>query len=726
MIGRLDRRFLCVAFAVMCLVAAAVVWVVGENRLGTLRRAMWQQTGESLAGETVELLQSQAVLAGFVGAVIPLTGLGGRFEAILGEMVQRHPELRAIVVSDETGRVVMEAWRNQASTLRRAGDDLQVVQPFAPSPSAGQPLDEAQGREQDAAPVLVRTSEASSLPAMVGVGVSFRLPEWRLPGRVTVLTLGADMPSARAVRDRIWLIGHDDAAIAEPGLLTKMAKASSGLDWTVLRRMESTAGMMRLAMEDGAHDVFYRKLDPWPATLVIDTGQAARRPIQPHGVAALALGVLAAFWLWRAKRMPTGQAGAGARSCDPIMAPADRNAVTRRLAAEVAHTFNNVLTVLAFDAEMVGVVAPDDVRLQVLSRSMIGAAALGTQLTQRLLCYAERAVLRPRMVDLEIELSKRHHNLSAALDPGQTLLFEFPANPGCPVLVSVDPDALEICLMALLRNAADATPPRAEIRLTMNLVQSGCAEMVALVVDDAGPGMDAFTLAHAMEPGFSSSPDGRPDSRRLGLGLSAAVGFARQSGGQLTLDSAPGLGTQVRLLLPLLKDGSPSDAIVGLVSNAMPVAPTSSLLSLGLPAPTHRIPPCPKRVLLVEDNATVRDSITRRLRANGYDVTEAVTVAEVLDQVARGVDLMLTDIVLNDATDGWALAAQARQINPTLPLVFMSGFMSSRQPELLAGDELASFVRKPVDSAELHTVIVGLLALHETRQIQKMPDAIET
>jgi DNA-binding NtrC family response regulator len=134
--------------------------------------------------------------------------------------------------------------------------------------------------------------------------------------------------------------------------------------------------------------------------------------------------------------------------------------------------------------------------------------------------------------------------------------------------------------------------------------------------------------------------------------------------------------------------------------------------------PTLQSPERPKRVLLVEDSIPVRDSIARRLRADGYDVVDAVTVSEVLAYVARGVDVMVTDIVLSDSVDGWTLATRARELNPMLPLVFMSGFMTSRQPELLSGNELASFVRKPVNGAELNTVIAGLLALRETRQLQ--------
>jgi CheY-like chemotaxis protein len=270
------------------------------------------------------------------------------------------------------------------------------------------------------------------------------------------------------------------------------------------------------------------------------------------------------------------------------------------------------------------------------------------------------------------------------------------------MLVKVDPEALQACLMALLRNAADAAGARAEITLEIERVFEVSLQQVSLTVDDAGPGMDSATLAQAMEPGFSKAASGR----RLGLGLSAASGFARQSGGKLTLHSTAGMGTRARLVLPLL-----ADAAGGAEAAPVIVAPPEA-------RPNSRAPARPKRVLLVEDNAPVRDSIARRLRADGYEVVEAVTIPDVLAFVVHGVDVMVTDIVLSDAVDGWTLATRARELNPTLPLVFMSGFMTSRQPELLSGNELASFVRKPVNGVELNTVIAGLLALRETRKLQ--------
>jgi CheY-like chemotaxis protein len=413
-------------------------------------------------------------------------------------------------------------------------------------------------------------------------------------------------------------------------------------------------------------------------------------------VVSVLLGALAVVLVWRSSRKPVSEAATDGMPSLSLR----RATLTRHLAAVLAHKFNNVLTVLSFDAEMLAASPDADEATHVLSRSMLGATAQGTLLTQSMLAFAERAVLSPTVFDLETELTLRHDRLVAALDPGQVLLRTGPSTAGPRLLLKADPDALEACLVALLRNAAEAAGARAEITLELERISSGGAQQVELVVDDAGPGMDPATLALAMEPGFSS----RANGHHLGLGLAAANGFARQSGGTLTLESMPGMGTRARLMLPLLRDATQP------AKSSAPAVPESR--------PMLQSPERPKRVLIVEDSIPVRDSIARRLRADGYDVVDAVTVSEVLAYVARGVDVMVTDIVLSDSVDGWTLATRARELNPMLPLVFMSGFMTSRQPELLSGNELASFVRKPVNGAELNTVIAGLLALRETRQLQ--------
>ena len=652
---------------------------------------MWHQVQADLARETVELLQGDAALARLIASAAPSAGTVSQFLPVLTELVRLHPNVHDVLISDDTGNIVARAHRDELSDARRKG--AMASSPIRPSGSP-EPL---------LGPVLIRTSEASDSAVMLGVSVGFQSPGLAGLRHVAVLTLGADMPSARGATGQAWLIGADGVVLAAPGQRVR-AEGTNGVvpDWTGLHQLPALAGVLRLEMADGAHEMLYQRLEPWPATLVIDTGPVISPWLRPQLLLAIALGTMGVFLLLRGQARAAGDL----KESSPAGEIPRREELMRQFAARLAHRFNNIMTVLAIDAEMLAASEQADRAIQVLSRSMLGATAEGTQLTQALLSYAERAVLQPQAVELEQMLLQCHDRLLAALEPDQTLVRVGAAGALGRTLIHVDPDALENCLVSLLRNAANVAGPGGEITLEVDVVNFSGVEYLEFVVDDAGPGMDRPVLADAMLPGFST----RSDGRHLGLGLSAANGFARQSGGSLALESKPALGTRARLLLPVMGDAS------GIAGDGATPQARASTDPAALPTLSRR-----KRVLLVEDNVAVRDSITRRLQADGFEIVNAATVAEVLAQVARGVDVMVADIVLNDEVDGWAMASRAREADPLLPLVFMSGYLSSRQPELLAGDDLASFVRKPVNGVELNTVIAGLLALRETRALQGRP-----
>jgi CheY-like chemotaxis protein len=396
------------------------------------------------------------------------------------------------------------------------------------------------------------------------------------------------------------------------------------------------------------------------------------------------------------------------RRLDAAPGPAlslEREITQRRLSAGVAHEINNALTIVMLDAEMVAAVHPDDAELGMLSQSMLAAGARAAVLSQTLLAHGERVVLRPRQIDLAITLLGQKPRLAEALFHGQRLICT--GLDRGKIMLVLDPEALETCLLALLRNAAEASGPHADIRLDLKQMAGPDGPAVVLVVVDQGQGMSADALARALEPGFST----RTGGHHLGLGLSAAAGFAHQSGGRLSLASQLDHGTRVSLTLPMACETASGNAPLRADPVARPIErrwPSQRALAV---VPDHRKP---ARVLLVDDSDDVRDSIARRLRGDGYEVLEARNAVEAEVLVAEGVDVLVTDIVLDDGTDGYTLAVRARAIQPALPLVFMSGYMSTRTPELLTSDDLANFVRKPVNGTELQTVLVGLLALRDS------------
>ena len=170
--------------------------------------------------------------------------------------------------------------------------------------------------------------------------------------------------------------------------------------------------------------------------------------------------------------------------------------------------------------------------------------------------------------------------------------------------------------------------------------------------------------------------------------------FADRSGGVFEIRSRQTRGTRATLRFPLASEAARDPAVLH---------PSAMAQYLG-------------RVLVVDDNAPLRGGIVRRLRQAGLDVLEAEDAEKARTLIAGGIDVLITDIVLPGDTDGAQLAMVARAKDPLVALVFVSGFVSARQPELLASDELASFMRKPLELDTLVAVIDGLLATREFRQ----------
>lgn len=699
------RGFAWAAVLLLVLLAAGVHLWAGPAR-GATRMAMIAQARDTVARGMSQLFQSEQALARLIIGTASVTDMSPDLAQRLQALPHEHPFVWSVIIVDGTEHVVVEARRGTgAPSSLASGRRLSAVGEATWPGSLPALLTHA---------VLVRSSEAGQNCPLVGVEQDLLDAGGQLRYRVYILSAGPDLPSAGPSIGRTWLIGDDGALLALPDSASGANEiATLSHSWRQLRSEQGAVGSVRQPMEDGVHLLLYRHLDGWPAAVLIDAGLAASALLAPHNAAALAILIVAAG-LMVGLLLQSGRPDQPGRPLPKVLATSDSaEAIARRLAAGLAHEINNVLTVLSFDAEMLAVGRADDRDLVTLSRSMLGATEHATVLTRSLLFYSERAVLRPRILDMVAHLEWNEQRLSGVLARSQSLVFDFSSEMLLPVLVRLDPDALNGCLEALLRNAAEAMGPAGRIRLVLRLrgdAESSSGEMVVLSVIDSGGGMDAQGVERALEPGFS----GKAQGRHAGLGLSAASGFARQSGGRITVSSRLGQGTEVSLSIPriVLKDGVPS----GASRAARGLVPGGDAIGSKVAGRWAA------RILVVDDSDQVRGSIVRRLRADGYVVLEARNAAEAEAHVTAGADVMVTDIVLDDDIDGFALAARARGIDASLPLVFMSGFVSARQPELLAGDEFASFVRKPLNAAELHAVIAGLLALRESRRLAAARD----
>jgi len=389
--------------------------------------------------------------------------------------------------------------------------------------------------------------------------------------------------------------------------------------------------------------------------------------------------------------------------------------ISRDLARGVAHDVNNMLTVLVLDAEMLDDPQLSKEALQSLSRSMQDGCRQGAELTNLLLAYAGRQTHDPQLVDLTAALSQMQDRLRQSLMPNQRLTLRLPEQ-GVPVVI--DLPALEMALSQLVTNAAIASEDNGEVRLLLDPPDPD--GVLQITIADNGTGMGSEVVAQALRPYFT----GRATGSYRGLGLSAADGFARQCGGSIMIASAPApaptQGTRVTLRLPANLDQAARTGLTPAAARSPPAgmpSRTPSNISSGRPS---RLPPGlssslssggQARILVVDDNESVRDSLARRLRAGGHEVMVAGDITAARARLRLGVDALVTDVVLGGAEDGVALALEARGQDQFLALVFISGVMSSRQPELLQGDDIASFLRKPVNMSELSAVLDGLLAM---------------
>jgi CheY-like chemotaxis protein len=229
-----------------------------------------------------------------------------------------------------------------------------------------------------------------------------------------------------------------------------------------------------------------------------------------------------------------------------------------------------------------------------------------------------------------------------------------------------DPNQLESALLNLTNNARDAMPEGGTIVIeTENAVikplQAGRygdlkpGEYVLVTVRDSGAGMPPDVLARAFDPFFTTKPMGQG----TGLGLSMVYGFARQSGGHVRIDSTPGQGTEVRMLLPRLA--------------AEPAAPSAPDSDTPLPAASGK-----GVVLVVDDEADIRGVMAEVLRLQGYTVLEAADAPQALRQLHETApDMLVTDVGLPNGMNGRQLADQVRVQWPQMPVLLVTGYAES-------------------------------------------------
>ncbi|MFT8243220.1 ATP-binding protein [Roseomonas sp. BN140053] len=379
-------------------------------------------------------------------------------------------------------------------------------------------------------------------------------------------------------------------------------------------------------------------------------------------------------------------------------AHAERMQALGQLAGGIAHDFNNVLQAVQGAAALIERRPGDVAGILRLARMILDASGRGGTVTRRLLSFARRDELRAEPVAVEPLLSGLSEVLSHTL--GAAIACHHAVAPGTRPLLA-DKGQLETVLVNLASNARDAMPDGGTLTMAAEEVvldgASGPVRLepgryVRISVSDTGTGMDAATIARAGEPFFTTKPQGAG----TGLGLSMAKGFAEQSGGALVVESQRGRGTVVSLWLPL--------------------APQAAAGSPGGPADGRGAADdgaVRRRVLVVDDEPTVREVLAGLLEDAGYATLLAPGGQEALDLLDAGeaVDILVTDLSM-PGMGGLALidAAQARR--PSLPAVLLTGYAGDGASMAISGALSGSYslLRKPIEGVQLIERIEALMA----------------
>ncbi|RZU51132.1 PAS domain S-box-containing protein [Krasilnikovia cinnamomea] len=344
-----------------------------------------------------------------------------------------------------------------------------------------------------------------------------------------------------------------------------------------------------------------------------------------------------------------------------------------QLAGGVAHDFNNLLAIIVNCAEFIAE-EPGEQKAEDLAR-IRDAAQRGQALTSQLLLFAKREPARVENVDLNSAVTDANDLLGRTIGASITLRC---TTYGAALPVRTGRGRLDQVLLNLVINARDAMPGGGIIDVGTDLVEVPEGSILPLppgsyaelTVSDNGVGMSAEVRNRLFEPFFTT----KSAQKGTGLGLATVYGIVIDAEGTITVDSTPGIGTTFRILLPI-------------------VAATAETDSTPLSGPGNGA-----RVLVIEDDNTVRDVVVRILNRNGYRTTAVRDADAALRMNLDDVDLLIADMVLLDRS-GAAVAKEMHAQHPGLPVLFMTGHADPLVPS--AGDETTRILYKPFTAAEL-------------------------
>ena len=382
---------------------------------------------------------------------------------------------------------------------------------------------------------------------------------------------------------------------------------------------------------------------------------------------------------------------------EALLVQAQKMEAIGNLTGGVAHDFNNYLAVIMGNLDMLKEDLAEQAAMQKLVEGAMNGALKGAELTQRLLAFARRQPLDPQPTDLNERIADTLPLIERALR--EDISIELEAAPALwPVLI--DGTQFDTCILNLTNNSRDAMPNGGRLRITTRNVHLKNSrpkdfldipsdDYVVMEVSDTGVGMTADVQAKMFEPFFTT----KGLAHGTGLGLSMVYGFVKQSQGHIRVHSEVDRGTTIAIYLPRVAAGDAKSA--PLRSPEPSAAPTGTEI-----------------ILVVEDNASLRETVTVQLVGLGYQVIaaeNAEAALSVLENSGHHVDLLLTDIIMPGALDGIDLADIARRLRPDLKVLLTSGFPGDPLDRKSSAASAHQLLAKPYRQEELARAVRAAL-----------------
>ncbi|MEO8430842.1 MAG: response regulator [Acidobacteriota bacterium] len=370
-----------------------------------------------------------------------------------------------------------------------------------------------------------------------------------------------------------------------------------------------------------------------------------------------------------------------------------------RLAGGVAHDFNNLLTViLGYTDALLEDAAPDAPHRADLTEIQ-NAGERAAALTRQLLTFSRRQVLQPRLLDLSDLVARVQGMLERLLGDDIEVVARLDAGVG---LIRADASQIEQVVLNLCVNARDAMPGGGTLTIETRRVRVdgspgsparvGPGNYAVLSVSDTGHGIEPDVLPKLFEPFFTTKKLGEG----TGLGLSTVYGTVKQSNGDITVETAVGIGSVFRVYLPVIEEATVADATT--------------------PAPVERVVGS-ETILLVEDEEGVRRITSRLLQARGYEVLEAADGLEAIGICERHegtIDLLITDMMM-PRMNGRDLSLRIQTLRPDIRVLFVSGYTADSQIRAEIEQAGKAFLQKPVAQSLFQDTVRHLLDTRRQR-----------